>query len=314
MNRSLWVKAAAEEQQQQQAQGAVAPAQSSAAPAPQQQQQSNGGSFDWSDWAAPAIGGLIGAGAASLFSGDDDEEEEIIYDRYGRPVGRRGGSGGGGFGNTLMGGLAGAAAGLGYNAIKGNTMGEKWNTVKNFFTGGDSKNTSNNQTQNQSQNQVQQPALTFSKVDRQGNPLSENNVFSRNVMGAQITGHGALNEEKLRGYQSPDYYMQQLYSAAMNKDKKQGGGYPYYNKILQRTEEEFLANGLDIEDAYTKQAAQQLALLRFDQQYFAPKYRAAIEEAYGMPEGSLAPYMPDLMAKYRQELMQQHNQVSTQGM
>lgn len=310
MNRSLWIKEAATGQQQQaQPQQAAAPAQPAAVPAPQQPQPSDGGSFDWSNWAAPAIGGLIGAGAASLFSDDDDEEEEIIYDRYGRPIGRRASGGGGGFGNALMGGLAGAAAGLGYNAIKGNMMGEKWNTVKNFFTGNSSDK--GKQQQQPQQQQPQQPALTFSKVDRNGKPLSETSVFSQNVMGAQITGYGALNDEKLRGYQSPDYYMQQLYTAAMNKEK--GGGFALYNQMLKQTEEEFMANGLDPEDAYTKQAMEQMALLKFDRQYFAKRYRMAIEEAYGMPDGALAPYMPDLTAQYQQELMQRQNQVPNAG-
>lgn len=306
MDRSLWIKAAAAGQQQnaQPQQVAAPPAQHAAAPA--QQQPTNGGSFDWSDWAAPAIGGLIGAGAASLFSDDDEEEEEIIYDRYGRPIGRRASGGGGGVGNALLGGLAGAAAGLGYNAIKGNTMGEKWNTVKNFFSGDSSDKGKQQQPQ-----QPKQPALTFSKVDRNGKPLSDTSVFSQNVMGAQITGHGVLNDEKLRGYQSPDYYMQQLYTAAMNKEK--GGGFQYYSPLLKQTEEEFMANGLDPEDAYTKQAMEQMALLKFDRQYFANRYRMAIEEAYGMPDGSLTPYMPDLTAQYQQELMNRQNQVPNAG-
>lgn len=62
------------------------------------QQQTPGGSFEWQDLLAPAIGGLIGAGSSYLLSDRDDGE--IIYDKYGRPVGREESSG---LGKALLG-------------------------------------------------------------------------------------------------------------------------------------------------------------------------------------------------------------------
>lgn len=281
MNQSVWTKAAATAQQQSQSEG-----------------------FDWKKLLAPAVGGLIGAGATSLLS-DDDDEDEIIYDELGRPVSKRKGSSGG-IGKTLLGGLAGAAAGMGYNAIDGDSMREKWDTVKKFVTGENRKNKA-------LEIASRRPAAPkFPTVDRDGNPLSENNAFARNIMGAHVTGYGALNEEKLRGYTSPDFYSQQLQAAAMNKDKH--GGYQYFNKMYEKAKEEFMAKGLDPEDAYNAEAIRQQALLQFDKEHFAPLYRLALEDAYGLQNGTLLPYMPNLTKKYQQELLQLKPQVSDAGM
>lgn len=182
-------------------------------------------------------------------------------------------------------------------------MGEKWNTVKRFISG-----EKDPVPQEYTEAAAQQLVPRFPTVDRYGNPLTENSAFARNVLGAQITGHGVMDEKKLRGYTSPDYYAQQLQAAALNKDKE--GGYKHFSKLHNLAKEEYMANGLDPEDAYNAEAIRQQALLAFDKNHFAEPYRKAIEESYGLADGSLVPYMPNLAAKYKKELLQGKNQVT----
>lgn len=242
---------------------------------------------DWTKglpaWAAPVAGGLLGAGVGSLIPGF--ESEDAVYDEKGRKIGVTKNKNR--LLKALIGGALGAGAGIGYNSITGDSLGEKWNSVKRLFGGGTGDEDAS---ASESPAAAAAEASIFPTTDKFGRPIDPNLKLNWDVFGASIDGEGALTEEKLKRYNDPEYYHARLEEAIKNVSKNPQLLNDYREKALAEYKNRYGVNDLDLR-------GETLVGLRsaidFAKYKFAKEYQSKLEHAYGLEPGALNGRMVD---------------------
>lgn len=242
---------------------------------------------DWTKglpaWAAPVAGGLLGAGLGALTPGF--ESEDAVYDEKGRKIGVTKNKNR--LLKALIGGALGAGVGVGYNSIGGDSLGEKWNTVKRWFGGGKGDD---DVSASELPAEEDKPALIFPTTDKFGRPIDPNLKLNWDVYGANVDGEGALTEEKLKRYNDPEYYHERLGEAIAHVSKNPQILKDYRDNALNEYKNRYGVNDLDLR-------GQTLVNLRsaidFAKYKFAKEYQNKLEQAYGLEAGALDGHMLD---------------------
>lgn len=242
---------------------------------------------DWTKglpaWAAPVAGGLLGAGLGAITPGF--ESEDAVYDEKGRKIGvtkkkNR-------LLKALIGGALGAGAGIGYNSIGGDSLGEKWNKVKGLFGGG----AADEEPPAEAVAEAAPEASIFPTTDKFGRPIDPNLKLNWDVYGANVDGEGALTEEKLKRYNDSDYYNARLGEAIANVSMNPDLVKDYRENALADYKNRYGVNDLD-------PRGQTLVELRsamdFAKDKFAKEYQNKLEQAYGLESGALDGRMLDI--------------------
>lgn len=250
---------------------------------------------DWTKglpaWAAPVAGGLLGAGLGALTPGF--ESEDAVYDEKGRKIGvtkkkNR-------LLKALLGGALGAGAGVGYNSIDGDSLGEKWNKVKSLFGGGAGGE--------ESPAEAAAEASIFPTTDKFGRPIDPNLKLNWDVFGANVDGEGALTEEKLKKYNDPDYYNARLGEAIANVSKNPQLVKDYRENALADYKDRYGVNDLNLRD---QTLVEMRSAMDFAKDKFAKEYQNKLEQAYGLESGTLDGRMldigGDLQRRFKEQL------------
>lgn len=250
---------------------------------------------DWTKglpaWAAPVAGGLLGAGLGALTPGF--ESEDAVYDEKGRKIGvtkkkNR-------LLKALLGGALGAGAGVGYNSIDGDSLGEKWNKVKSLFGGGTGGE--------ESPAEAAAETSIFPTTDKFGRPIDPNLKLNWDVFGANVDGEGALTEEKLKKYNDPDYYNARLGEAIANVSKNPYLVKDYRENALADYKDRYGVNDLDPRG---QTLVEMRSAMDFAKDKFAKEYQNKLEQAYGLESGALDGRMldigGDLQRRFKEQL------------
>lgn len=249
---------------------------------------------DWTKglpaWAAPVAGGLLGAGLGALTPGF--ESEEVVRDEKGRKIGVTKNKNR--LLKALIGGALGAGAGVGYNSITGDSLGEKWNSVKRLFGGGAGGEESP---------AASAEASIFPTTDKFGRPIDPNLKLNWDVYGANIDGEGALTEEKLKRYNDPEYYNERLSEAIQNVSKNPYLLKDYKENALADYKNRYGVNDLDLRG---ETLVKLRSAIDFAKDKYAKEYQNKLENAYGLEPGALNGRMVDtgdvVQKKFREVL------------